>query len=390
SDDEYQKVEKRVSQDAQLQQRVEGLRQTWELLLDLPEEPPNPDLTRSTIELVTLELEQEEQSVWKNLLRQSWVVAGFAALCAFAVGALAGRFITFSRANELQQNLAYIADLESFENVDSEEWLEALLEIEYLTTAFPGRSLSASPVPLEDLEKKQAWIEGLGAVELGLLQDKFQAFSAMPQNARNDLSERVDSVNSDSATRAKKLEAIRSYASLVESAPRGFKNQLGKFDVEQRKAAVQEEVIKKMQKLFAENMSKSDADELYVWSLANSLYDLSPPDFRDEYLVERWQIESLLDKLSDEANALLRRGLYPEDPTSDDDRFAIGTWVYAANNQAVKNSSDDLQQTLLELGEQGNQSEWIEKQRIELLPEEIAREQLQKMTSEKERTEANR
>ena len=68
-------VESQLRADESMRIRLENLRVTGEMLLDLPEPKPNVDLARSTIEIVAIDLENERRNSLLGRLRANWPLA---------------------------------------------------------------------------------------------------------------------------------------------------------------------------------------------------------------------------------------------------------------------------------------------------------------------------
>ncbi|MEM7559616.1 MAG: hypothetical protein AAF394_10875, partial [Planctomycetota bacterium] len=98
-------------------------------------------------------------------------------------------------------------------------------------------------------------------------------------------------------------------------------------------------------------------------------------------VIEDWRLEALLKSMSEDANELLQVGEDEQNPVSDEDRYTIATWVKAVLNADLETSpTDELLSTLEELGKDLTQMN--ELQRIELLPEERARKELERLVEE--------
>ena len=72
-------IESALESDASLQNRVRTLRNTWDLLGELPDVQPNPVLAQSTIEMVALAVDKESRSWISWLAVQRWRILGLAA-----------------------------------------------------------------------------------------------------------------------------------------------------------------------------------------------------------------------------------------------------------------------------------------------------------------------
>lgn len=374
---ERETLEQQIADDQQLQQRIEGLQQTWEMLVDLPQETPNPDLTRSTIELVTLELEQNGLDFRSKFLKRPLLI--LAALCIGAglLGAVASRYGNAFRSSLLEENLAFIADYDSLKQIDDNAWIEELMKIENLTVAFPGKRFGEELVPLTNSAEKQAWIENLEPVEQGLLKEQFERF--VPDQDKSRLLAMELIVDSDPEKRASAVAAVRSFSALLNSFSTHLTDLLNeKTDLAERREEIEKIVLLRMRAIYPTIMSEADQIAISEWIFTNSISPTNQEELLYPDVIEDWRLEALLKSMSEEANELLQVGEDEQNPVSDEDRYTIATWVKAVLNAEPETSpTDELLSKLEELGKDLTQMN--ELQRIELLPEEQARKELERL-----------
>lgn len=371
-------VEQQIASDAQLQQRVNGLRQTWSLLEELPEAKPNPDLARSTLELVTLQMEKDQNRWYQRLLRNKLFIMALGCLTMGLVGAGLGRFVSGAWQSTLEANLPYVANYKSFSEIEDEEWLSKLEEIENLTVAFPGDALGEEPVPYEGSAQRQAWLESLDEIDLNLLQSNEQAYIGLDAEKRNSIRGLVDQVY-ESDDREEKLAVIRSYAKLLANqTPRdASKIRDSSRPKEERLKFIREIVNRRMWSLYPSVlMTDKERDSIREWAIFNYLDHYEAADFLDPNIVEDYHLDSL--QLSDRAMRILE-GLSP-----DVKRFPLSQWVTAVTNPLQKSSvtPEALRDKLQELGSDVDHSRDF--LRIELLPEAHARAELRKRLEDSE------
>ncbi len=377
---ERETLEQQIAGDQHLQQRIEGLQQTWEMLVDLPQETPNPDLTRSTIELVTLELEQNRQGSSSSFLKRPLLM--FAALCIGAglLGAVASRYSNAFRNNLLEENLAFIADYDSLKQIDENAWIEELMKIENLTVAFPGKRFGEELVPLTNSAEKQAWIENLEPVEQGLLKEQFERFVLDQDKSKLLALELI--VDSDPEKRTSAVATVRSFAALLNNFSTHFPDLLNaEADLAKRREQIEAIVLLRVREIYPALMSETDRIAIFEWVLTNSISPTNQEDLLNPNVIEDWRLEELLKSMSEDSNKLLQVGADEQKPVTDEDRYTIATWVKAVLNAEPETSpTDELLSKLEALGKDLTQMN--ELQRIELLPEERARKELERLVEE--------
>ncbi|MEC8554193.1 MAG: hypothetical protein VXZ82_04210 [Planctomycetota bacterium] len=379
---ERESLEQQIAGDQHLQQRIQGLQQTWEMLVDLPQETPNPDLTRSTIELVTLELEQNRQGSRSSFLKLKRPLLMFAALCVGAglLGAVASRYGNAFRNNLLEENLAFIADYDSLKQIDDNAWIEELMKIENLKVAFPGKRFGEELVPLTNSAEKQAWIENLEPVEQGLLKEQFERFVADQDKSKLLALELI--VDSDPEKRTSAVATVRSFAALLNNFSTHFPDLLNaETDLAKRRKQIEAIVLLRMRAIYPTLMSETDRIAIFEWVLTNSISPTNQEDLLNPDVIEDWRLEELLKSMSEDSNKLLQVGADEQNPVTDEDRYTIATWVKAVLNAEPETSpTDELLSKLEALGKDLTQMN--ELQRIELLPEERARKELERLVEE--------
>ncbi|MFN3191059.1 MAG: anti-sigma factor family protein [Aureliella sp.] len=377
SSDEAQQIETQLESDESLQQRVDDLRNTWDLLLELPDEPPNQELTQSTLEFVTVQLEKE-QDHWFNRLRRS-----FLALFAIIIGSALiagwgfGHFAKTRIANRLLDNLHCVADYDAFEKLgdstfeDSKNWVEKLSEIPNLPIAFPAQGLGKTEVPgIGKNGERQKWIDQLEEEQRDVLINYASDFSsaATPDSTRR-VADWVYSQEDGSA----KLELLRSYAKLLESQPQTYAFDLRGKETEERLEIVKKLVNEKMRFRYLEQIPRSDQFRFERFYLEKSANSFSP-----EVQVDPVSANELADDLSELAKSIL-------EPQSDGEK--IQTLEFWINSVVYPTTSDELStEALVEQLEKlkNDPSTVSDYARIELLPEDEARAELRAMIRSQE------
>ena len=127
--DEVAVVEQRLAQDQDYREHLRQLQQSWDLLESLPRTSVNDDFTRSTVEMVTVSVEQQvhqrlNQESWNR--RTRWVVSGLVAVV-FACGGFGLVYERLTRENrQLLKDLPVIERVDLYREVNSIEFLEKL------------------------------------------------------------------------------------------------------------------------------------------------------------------------------------------------------------------------------------------------------------------------
>jgi anti-sigma factor RsiW len=219
SRDQRARVELSLRAEPELQQRLGELQASWDLLGDLPAPIPRRDLTQSTIAMVTLALDSESPSWGAWLAKNRLLTLGLAGLAMLLAGATSSRALTQYMTRQILANLPSIVDLPALQNVDSPEFLHALLEIDNLVAAAGtqvGRAqIGNGRVPLA-ISDRQSWVEQLKEDSRGRLESNLSEYSRLPDSQQRALRSVADEIYADPAQNESYLRVVRAYNSILE------------------------------------------------------------------------------------------------------------------------------------------------------------------------------
>lgn len=347
-------VEQEINTNAEIRQRVDSLRATWELLLDLPSDPkPTRDLAQSTIELITLELEKKNTSLWSKLRKNRWLMLGSLAILLLSTGLAAGKIVSQLSQQRFMRNLPAVVELTSLRNVyspntttiagssatdaewDAEEdieWIAKLSEIKNLGNFDPPgkqRQIGKSFVPSNPSDRR-AWCDSLNEQERALLLSNYQDFERLPRGHQDNLIKLTQVVYDKSAQTKDTLDAIRAYSALLEEESSRKKREIKTMlPLEKRAAEVQRMVNLRMGQRYAETMPNEDKAVIEKW-VEDQMYYLN--DIVELYreltldsemsVIKRWDLDPLIDQLSPQAKELYN------DIDEKEARSTIAYWIY--------------------------------------------------------------
>ena len=368
-----------------LRQRISALQASWDLLSDLPFQAPRQDLAQSTIEMVTLAVEQESRSWGGWLAAHPWMVVALASGIMLLAGIGAARLQTHFQTRALLQDLPIIADYPSLQYIDSVEFLQALAAVDNLTVAAGNHTARAiigdGRVP-ETLAERQTWIENLPPDSRGRLRNHLEQYR-QPQDAQRlqSLREVTEAIYGSPQQTAHYLETIRAYRAFLEAWGEKAKRTLIRGPVDQRIAAIQSRVAVEL----ALNHLPTPADRLAFRAWLDDLIDRED-NMNEFYLYTDSQI--INDLLSgDPENSLVAKAdlddligyrlspttakLLTNIPDEAARRYHLGLWMSTPPASERPPGGKDLQAVLSSLPEQ-RQNE------LEFLPEEEVRKRLRR------------
>jgi len=128
-DDAVRAIERRLSAEPQYQQRLQQLQRAWDLLDELPRAEATETFTRSTVEIVALNVEQElaATQVLVQRKRITWRIAVPIALVAvLALGFGIGKWLWPAPDQKLIQDLRVVENVELYLQADSLDFLKQL------------------------------------------------------------------------------------------------------------------------------------------------------------------------------------------------------------------------------------------------------------------------
>ncbi|WP_425613838.1 hypothetical protein NA78x_003682 [Anatilimnocola sp. NA78] len=126
---EQARIERRLADDAAFRQKLAQLQKAWDLLDILQKAEPDASFTRSTVEMVALQQDQEadQLQVAAQRRRAAWWAGGGLAI---ALSAVAGFFLVRHQLQaperEFLQDWPVIERVDQYRHVESVEFLERL------------------------------------------------------------------------------------------------------------------------------------------------------------------------------------------------------------------------------------------------------------------------
>lgn len=209
--------------DEQVKLRLGKLQDSWSFLDDLPEEKLNQRVAQSTLEMVTMAIENAPRSWMGWLARFRLPIVLAAALVALGAGIVFSQATTLLRDRATLENLPFVINFEKLLNLPSVEFLELLTENESLT----NMSIQAGSKPSADLgsasrgvfkmslDERREWIEQLEPVAQQQLAEKLRNFKRLPQYKLERAAELGQHISAHQDRASEYIAAINAYHQLV-------------------------------------------------------------------------------------------------------------------------------------------------------------------------------
>jgi anti-sigma factor RsiW len=127
--DETRRVEEALSGDPRVRQELRQLERSWQLLDELPRTQVDESFTRSTVEMIAVQAEQELAVVQAQLprrQRRAWLLAAALVLMAAAAGFLTIGTFSHRADEQLLSDLPVVEHLDQYREVGDIEFLRTL------------------------------------------------------------------------------------------------------------------------------------------------------------------------------------------------------------------------------------------------------------------------
>lgn len=225
SSNEAARISAAAQRDAQLQRRLDDLRDSWAMLDELPEEKLNSSLAQTTLEMVALDTGSRRTWIqWLTRFRTPILVAT-GVLC-LGIGSAVGRFRTYFDEVAILRNLPLVIASERLKEIPSREFLDFLTTIDELPATVRSKGndgLSPKTVlSLETIEERRKWIDELPVDLKQELRTKVGEYEQMGKDERGRAQlQRAKNVGElleetqDPDKRRKYIAAINAYYSMV-------------------------------------------------------------------------------------------------------------------------------------------------------------------------------
>ncbi|RMF40629.1 MAG: hypothetical protein D6753_11370 [Planctomycetota bacterium] len=270
---EMRAVEASLRSDDSLRERLRKLEASWDLLLELPETAPDPDLAQSTIEMVALSMEDEQKSRRRTAMRRRLLGAVMLCLVLGAIGAVTGALITRMHRARLLRDLPALVEFRALQHIDSVEWLERLSQIEYLQRAAEylraaGEGASIPPIgqtPLpNDVGERWRWVQALDADSLARLHASRENFEQLPPPRRDELIEIAEYI-AQSPRRDELLAAARAYAVILDAEGAKREQWIKDMDLDARQTEIEQIIARNLLVEYSAEMSPQDRNAVGEW-----------------------------------------------------------------------------------------------------------------------------
>lgn len=372
-----------------LRQRVSALQASWDLLGDLPCTTPRQDLAQSTIEVVTLAIQQEARSWTGWLAAYRWLAVGLGGLLMLAGGMATGKVRTEYLTRQLLANLPVIVDYPSLKYIDSVEFLRALAEIDNLTLAAGSHAtrtiIGDGKVPAK-IADKRTWVANLEEASRGRLRNHLEEYKQPMDGPRKASLRAIAQEIVDKPDRtAHYLETIRAYRAILEAWGEKAKRALLTGPVDERIAAIKARVSVELvlnhvptaedRQAFREWMDlfidrEENMSQYFIYTDSQIISDLLSGD-PENSIVSKQDMDDLIKNRLSPTTAKLLMNITDESAR----RYHLGLWISSPVPADRSNGVKDLQEAFSELPEQ-RQNEF------EFLPEEEVRKRLLRRATE--------
>ncbi len=369
-------VEAQLSANPAAASRLAQLRQTWDLLDELPGEAPDPKLTQSTMEMLALSIQSEMRLQASNrwsLRKLSWIAA--ACVAVFLSGFLAMR-ARQHRANErILDELHVLVDWSSFSNIVSFEWLKSMQDLHEKMENFAqyhpadngnGDNQSSSPIDFVPTERKdrEVWLRGLLESQRRSIADDWRNYTSADPKQRQLARTIADQVYASKSPQ-QYLKLARIFRSVLDNSIAGRRAKLTQqfshssdqqSQIEQRLIELEEAINVKIGSAYGKALPAEDQQAIRAWvdDMDTRYFNTRPPGTQSPvilalknldsgFAIQESDIAELFDSLSPPAQEILENL---------DDEYLffehLRNWVVGAvsDHRAIPNDGELISQYL--------------------------------------------
>ncbi len=385
--EQTQKIDQQIATHAELRERINQLRMTWDMLGELPVEPPSPRFAETTLEMAALSATEEPKTLLNWLSNHAKRIVVLALPLLFFSGFILAR-INQSRADrQLLRDLPILVDWRSLSNIDSQEWLDILVAQADLVPAFKGAELGLvgnGEVPIQ-LNDRREWVAKLGDADRSRLSANLAEFRQRAPNRQAELRKMIGKIYSDPSTKEKYLAAARSYELLLQKQSMTQRSALYDQPLEERKSELVHLISLHRAQQFAKEFPPSDATAIRDWAeeMRNTYFIVHGNNdaLRDVNMdlyanlaceINSQDFENLAGRMSTEAQNILR-GLNGTEAYVDTLVFWIRALTFPNEASGDRVGPEKLKELYMNLS--GSQQD-----QIDLLPPEQAKSSLRKLS----------
>jgi hypothetical protein len=270
--EQTQQIDQQIATQAELRDRINQLRMTWDMLDDLPVAPPSPRFAETTLEMAALASVEEPKSVLKVALH--WMFNNASRIFVISLplfllsGFAASSFVQSRAERQLLRDLPILVDWRALSNIDSLEWLEILVEQPDLVTAFQGTELSLvgnGEVPIQ-LNERRDWVTKFDDSARSRLRVNLTEFRQQEPSRQLALREFITKIYADPVTKERYLSAARCYELLLQQQSMTQRSTLYDLPLAERKSELVHLISVHRSQLFANEIPTEDAATIRKWA----------------------------------------------------------------------------------------------------------------------------
>ncbi len=388
--EQAQQIEASLSQQPTLRERLTKLRQTWDLLDELPIILPSQQFAASTMEMIALTPE-ETPATWLGWLsKNSSLLILLSVPTLFLVGFAAAKYGQSRIDRHLLRDLPLLVDWKSLSNIDSVEWLEVLSEEPYLTETMPPKPTSlvgGGEVPAAMSERRQ-WLAQLSDVDRSRMSSNRNELQQRDLERQTQLREIVGHIYANPEKTAVYLAAIRSYELLLQDQSLTLRASLNDMSPAQRERELLHLVSWRLAVNYGRRLSIQDTAAIVAWAeemqkqyinWIGAFSDATVSVYRDllfsgpDSVINENDFNNLVERLSPSAQAILD-GLNDGEARTNALIVWIGSLAGPSESDAETPDTEKLKQLYMALPS-------TKKDAIDLLPPDEAQRKIRALSN---------
>jgi hypothetical protein len=266
-DEEASRIKAAAAESEAVQKRIDQLSQSWAMLDDLPDERLNADIAQSTLEMVSLAIDNDQKVGQRRRKLRGLIAIACLSIVALLAGVGISKTTAFVQEQSQLRNLHIVVASERLRLIPSTEFLEMLADLELLNDA-PGQSFesdvfaNARIFQMQSVSERKAWVQTLEPSDKAELARKFQRYNNASEEQREASRDIAAYAMQQGDRKSKLFQAANAYFRLAQNNQ--FEQTMSKAiregDVELQRQLIVEELAYNYQ------LNESDHFTILQWS----------------------------------------------------------------------------------------------------------------------------
>jgi hypothetical protein len=265
-------VENRLSSDEPFRQKMQRLQTSWDMLEHLPLSDVSDSLTRTTLEMVSIAVSQEMETVQYEEEKKAsyqWIGRGLSLLLAAGIGYLLFSALLQSPNRRLVRDLPLVAELDVYRHAGDIDFVEKLRDTGLFSELVNSESEKSSfPKFSEDVDKRSQEVEHLTADQKQELDSRNRRFTTLPADEKEDMRQLHDSLKTRADPEAL-FNVMANYDRWLRTQPTQNRIEIEELPTDDRITRIKQVAVRdqqqQLEKVFRSKLTIQDMFNIRKW-----------------------------------------------------------------------------------------------------------------------------